>query len=249
MNTICIVQARMGSTRLPRKGAAAIDGLSMTTHVLRRAGLIQGVDLVILAAPPGIENEELRVYAEMAGAIFWQPQIDEANVLSRFMNAAYVYDAQTIMRLTGDCPLLDPQVSSRVLEQFKHHGVAYASNTRPGVDGLDTEVFTRQALELSDELAKRSAHREHVTLFMRKHPIVGDLLHVAAYVEHSALKLSVDTAEDLASVQAIYARLQQTTEMRTAWSYPYKTDFEATLAAIERCRHEGVFSQTLSELS
>ena len=243
MNTLCIVQARMGSTRLPRKGAAAIDGRSMTTHVLRRAGLIRGVDLVILAAPPGIENEELRVDAEMAGAIFWQPQIDEANVLSRYMNAAYVYDAQIVMRLTGDCPLLDPQVSSRVLEQFTQHGAEYASNTHPGVDGLDTEVFTRQALEVAHEQARTPDQREHVTLFMREE-MVGDHLHIGAYVEHSGLKLSVDTAVDLAVVRAIYARLERTTE-----AYPYKTDFKATLAAIEQRRREGVFSQTLSELS
>lgn len=197
---IAIVQARLNSSRFPNKVLADLHGKPMILHVLERAQQIPGVDLVVAAIPRGDSALE-RVIRE-AGVF---PQLgDEQDVLSRFMAAIQGRtNVDTIMRITGDCPALDPLVAQKTLDLFlaNRPKIDYVSNdtlTSGFPDGWDVEVFSREALEQAHEKATKPSEREHVTTWMKTHLSCMTLQADAVW---SFPKLSVDTEEDLATVR------------------------------------------------
>jgi spore coat polysaccharide biosynthesis protein SpsF (cytidylyltransferase family) len=207
MRHVAIVQARVGSSRLPRKVLEDLAGKTALERVLERALRIRGLDEVVLAIPSGERDSVLRPVGERAGVrVFTGSELD---VLERYCEVARAVDADAIVRITADCPVLDPDVSTAVVERFRQGDVDYASNvevlTYP--DGLDTEMISRDALETS---ARDSAHpldREHVTWFVRRHPGRFRVANVASAVNLSHLRLTLDTPADLALLRAIYQRL------------------------------------------
>jgi len=194
---IAIVQARLNSTRFPNKMLADLNGKPVIVHVLERAKQIRGVDLVI-AAIPATDSALERVIRD-AGVF---PALgDEDDVLSRFYKATQGRNADTIMRLTGDCPALDPVVASQTLDLFlaNKHKINYASNdtlTSGYPDGWDVEVFSSDALQQANFNA-RPLEREHVTTWIKRYLSCITLM---ADTKWAGPKLSVDTPEDLAVV-------------------------------------------------
>ncbi len=182
MRTVAIVQARLGSTRFPAKMLADLDGRPIIAWVLERASQIAGIDAVALAMPT--------------------PGHDENDVLGRFQRVAGSYQADRIMRLTADCPLLNPDVAADVLQLFRDSPCDFASNdtTISGYpDGWDVEVFSRDALEVSAAGATDASDREHVCPWMKRH-----LRCVTLYATEpwTGPKLSIDTPADLDVVRA-----------------------------------------------
>jgi len=210
---VAIVQSRLGSSRLPGKALALISGQRMLGHVLTRARAIRGIDAVVLATSDQDRDTPLTWVAREQGIEVVRGRCAEHDVLTRFEQAARAHDADIIMRLTGDCPLLDPSVCQRVLDMHREMpDVEYVSNdtTVSGYpDGLDVEVFTARLLYAASRTVPEHAawvhgDREHVTSFMRRtQPQV--VLHCPTDWRH--LKLSVDTADDLARVRMIYSQL------------------------------------------
>tara|TARA_R110000751_G_scaffold67156_3_gene137047 strand:+ start:404 stop:1060 length:657 start_codon:yes stop_codon:yes gene_type:complete len=199
---LAIVQARLGSTRFPGKVLADINGKPMIVHVLNRAREIPGVDLVVAAIPRG----EVRLEQVIRNAGVFPVLGDEHDVLSRFMDATNGRDVDTIVRLTGDCPALDPAVAGSTLDLFLRSAprIDFASNdtTLSGYpDGWDTEVFSLSALQQASARAKGS-DREHVTSWMRKNLTFETLKADQPWV---GPKLSVDTPDEL-TVVAEYMR-------------------------------------------
>ena len=215
---IVMVQARMGSKRLPGKSLALIWNKPMIQHVLERSSEIPGIDEVVCIIPQGEEDRRLKYFLKthkfkvFCGA--------KENVLHRFVLASRRFKADVIVRITGDCPFLDPIVSGQVLAEFLQNGkVWYAHNTRPGVDGLDTEVFTRNALLTTREGIVDDTDREHVTTFFRKWLPPELILHVQTpwIANPERFKLSVDTKEDLLIARMIggYLHKGQTSFLST----------------------------------
>jgi len=170
MKTVCICQARMGSTRLPGKvllplGNPAATGLCSIGMVTWAAGRAQ-VDQVVVATSTLAQDDKIADWCKLEGHECFRGS--ETDVLDRFHGAAQKYDADVIVRLTGDCPLLDPRVIEEVIQLRKMRNVEYATNTDPPTypDGLDCEVFTRAALESSHREATRGTDRDTVTRFM-----------------------------------------------------------------------------------
>ena len=194
---IAIVQARLNSTRFPNKVLADINGKPMIVHVLERAKQIKGVDLVVAAIPR--TDAMLEKVIRSAGVF---PVLgDEADVLSRFVEAIKGREADTIIRLTADCPALDPVVASKTLELFlaNRPKIDYADNDTLSSgypDGWDVEVFSSDALEQAHAQAKPS-EREHVTTWMKKHL---SCMTLKAETPWTGAKLSVDTPEELTVV-------------------------------------------------
>lgn len=206
MTVVAVVQARMGSTRLPGKVLMDLGGRPMLAHVLERAAAIPGVDAVCLATTSRSEDRALFGLGLSLGAAIVAH--DEHDVLARYLYAARHCKADVIVRITADCPLLDPEISAAVLRRYRDMaaicGVRYCSNTIPTrtyPDGLDTEVFSREALERAAAEATDPADREHVTPWMRRRLMVVGL---EQGVDLSALRWTVDTAEDLERVRRIY---------------------------------------------
>ena len=207
MRTVCIIQARMGSTRLPEKVLSDIAGRPMLAHVVERAAAISGVDEVVVATTTAAEDRDVREAARQHGvqAFAGSP----TDVLDRYYRAAREFRADAVVRVTADCPLLDPAVSSRVTERFARGGLDYCSNilqpTYP--DDPDTEVISFAALERVWREADLPSDREHVTTYIRTRPTRFRTANVEAEVDLSALRWTVDEPDDLNFVRAVIVGL------------------------------------------
>lgn len=206
IRTAVIVQARWGSQRLTGKVLADICGQTLLSHVLQRCRQIRSVDAVVCAVPnrSGPDDE---VAAEAARADCVVVRGDEHNVLDRYLNAARAVDADLIMRITSDNPLVDPDVCDQLTEFFRAQTVDYASNnlTRSWPLGIDCELFTREALERSALIAAAPYDLEHVTPTLRRDPAFRRA-HLACPFDGVAnVRLTVDYPEDLAFIRALAA--------------------------------------------
>jgi spore coat polysaccharide biosynthesis protein SpsF len=205
--TVAIVQARTGSTRLPAKVLQPLRGRAMVLWVVERAARIPGVDDTVVAIPDLVEDDELAAVLAAAGRrTIRGPGQD---VLRRYALAAAQTDAEVVVRITADCPLLSPEVSGAVLAAFAEGGWDYASNTleRTWPQGLDTEVVARDALDRADREATAPEEREHVTLGIWRHPERYGLRSVRGETDLSGLRWTVDEADDLRLVKRIYEEL------------------------------------------
>jgi spore coat polysaccharide biosynthesis protein SpsF len=209
LRCVAVVQVRLGSSRLPGKALAEVAGRPMLAHVVARARAIPGLDEIVIATTDQPRDEPVVRFAVAAGLPWVRGSEDD--VLDRFQAAVRAHPADAIVRITPDCPLLDPAVSARVVAEFVAHGgrVGYVSNVHPPTypDGLDTEVFSREALEAAWREARHPADREHVTPYIWDRPERFGLVNVRHAEDLSALRWTVDTAGDLEFVRAVYAAL------------------------------------------
>lgn len=204
MRTVAIVQARMGSSRLPGKVLADIEGRTMLARVVSSLLDATTIDRVIVATTVLAEDEPVIAHARELGVGTFRGDRDD--VLGRYLNAARSVEADVIVRVTADCPLLDAEVVDRVVEALARD-VDYASNThaRSFPRGLDVEALHRDTLERLDRLARTPATREHVTSFVLEQPSLFRIAQVTSEEGASDLRWTVDTDEDLALVRALFA--------------------------------------------
>lgn len=217
MNTVAIVQARMGSTRLPAKVLADIHGLPLVGWTLERANLARKVDGVWLATSNLPENDALAAWAETAGYNVFRG--DEEDVLSRYATIVRQIGADVVVRLTADCPFIDASIIDAVVDLRASENVDYASNCtlRHFPDGLDVEVFTAAALAEADAKAKAPFLRQHVTPYIhgrRRDRFPAGQFRTADLAGHgdfSHMRWTVDEPEDLEFVRAVAAQLPDRT--------------------------------------
>ncbi len=180
-----------------------ISGVPMIGLLLERLAHARLVDQIVVATPSDPRDEPLARYARGLGYIVYQGSEDD--VLDRYYRAATEAQADTVIRVTGDCPLIDPELVDTVCRDFLDSGVDYASNTLQPTfpDGLDIEVFSFRALEAAWKDAKRSDQREHVTPFIRESKHFRHV-NVAHSEDHSAERWTVDDPEDLELVRKVF---------------------------------------------
>ncbi len=207
MKTVAIVQARMGSTRFPNKVMRPICGTPMIGLLFARLALSARIHAIVLATSDDPRNDALASYAESLG--YAVVRGSENDVLDRYMKAAKQTDADRIVRITGDCPLIDATVVDEVIARMQDSGVDYATNTLPPSypDGLDVEVFTMRALEEAWRGAKEARHREHVTPFIRESGRFTTS-NVAYPIDCSRERWTVDEAEDFEVASGIFKHFQ-----------------------------------------
>jgi spore coat polysaccharide biosynthesis protein SpsF (cytidylyltransferase family) len=196
--TICVIQARLGSTRFFRKALADLAGKPVIQHVVDRAKQIDGVGEVVVAWP-AIDFGHVP-HLGVAQCFVAGREVD---VLGRYARVVERYpEAEVIVRITGDCPLLDPAIAEEVIALLdSDRDAEYASNIAPGyVDGEDVEVFSRAALEWAAREATDLYDREHVTPWIRRHCKTATLLPATS---NAKPKTSIDTPEDLERVRAM----------------------------------------------
>jgi len=202
-----IIQARMGSTRLPGKILKEIDDESMLGHVLDRVLRARCPDQVVVATTDKEEDDRIVEFCKRESVPYFRGS--EEDVLDRFYQACGHYGSNSIVRLTADCPLIDPEVIDEVTRVYQKNDCDYASNTleRTYPDGLDVEVFSREALEVAWRGADLKSEREHVTPYIWKNDDRFDLCHVTLDMDLSELRWTVDEPEDLLFVRELYSRL------------------------------------------
>jgi spore coat polysaccharide biosynthesis protein SpsF len=215
---IAIIQAHMASTRLPGKVLMDIAGKTMLERVVCRIQRCQQVDDVVVATSTLPRDDAIVVACENMGVSAFRGS--DCDVLDRFTLAARFQGANVCVRITSDCPLVDPKLSDHIISRFllANPPVDYASNKIPQSypRGLDTEVFTADALELAHQYATERYQRVHVTPYIYEHPEQFELLSVISDVDRANWRWTVDTSEDLEFVRQIYDRLGP--DDKFAWS-------------------------------
>lgn len=204
MSTVAIIQARMGSTRLPGKVLMDIGGRSMLERVVHRTRRATLVDDVIVATTTCPADDAIVGLCRSIGVSWFRG--NEHDVLDRYHRAAAANRVTTIVRITSDCPLIDPSVIDLVIGEFRAVRPDYASNIfqRSFPRGLDTEVFTGAALATAWREARDTASRVHVTPFIWGHPNRFHIHSVAGSATNADLRWTVDTQLDFDVIRDIY---------------------------------------------
>jgi spore coat polysaccharide biosynthesis protein SpsF len=212
MRTVAIIQARMGSTRLPGKVMKTLSGKSVLEHVIRRVQACRLLDDVVVATTTSPADDVIVAEAERCGAKWFRG--DEEDVLDRYYRAAKQFQADVVVRVTSDCPLFDPETLTEMLECFHDRNAGdrktdYLSNTltRTYPRGLDAEIFTFDALDSAHHDADKPYEREHVTPYIYQHPELFSLHGKTSRIDLSRFRWTLDTDQDFMFLQEIYSHL------------------------------------------
>lgn len=209
---VAIVQARMGSTRLPGKVLRLLCGGPMLVRVIERLRLSKLLHQIVVATTSLPQDNPVAKLADEVGAEVFRG--DEADVLGRYVGAARSAQADVVVRVTADCPLIDPTVVDQAVAMYLAGGdeLDYVSNTieRTYPRGLDVEVFPRRVLEHLNVVSTSAPEREHVTLHLLRRCEHYRIVHVLNDVDYSHHYWTVDSEQDLQLVEQIYEALYST---------------------------------------
>lgn len=209
MKIIAIIQARMGSTRLPGKVMMDLSGKTVLNHVITRVKQVKNIDQIIIATTT--DNKDDVIVEEMLNYRVKVFRGSEEDVLSRYYYAAKENNADIIVRITSDCPLIDSNIIDEIVDFYINN--KYDLVTNAGSDllqrtyprGLDTEVFSFKQLEIAYNKAKEKYQREHVTPFIYENS--NNLFYYKNRVDYSKYRWTLDTEEDFELITKIYSEL------------------------------------------
>ena len=210
MRTIVLIQARMGSTRLPGKVLKKIRGKTLVGILLERLKKSKSIDKIIVATSTDVSNDGLVELVHSLGVEAYRGS--ENDVLDRFYNALQSHECDYVVRITADCPLIDPSLLDKVIDFAINENVDYVSNVGFGKehfpDGQDIEVFKIWALENAWNNAKLPSEREHVTPYIRSNKT--NLFTNANYdaeIDLGFIRMTVDEKEDFDAIEVLVNEL------------------------------------------
>lgn len=211
-HTVAIIQARMGSSRLPGKVLLPLDCGYVLTHDVRRVRAGDAIGEVVIATSTETADDIIEWFGAEHG--FPVHRGSEENVQQRMFDAAKAHDADIVVRITADCPLIDPGTIDKVVSRVRDGDAEYASNTirRTFPRGLDVEAFTYHSFKRVVRAANTQLEREHVTPYYAENPEEFDITHVTSdevfdedrYIDRSDLRLTLDEADDYRLLKRIY---------------------------------------------
>lgn len=209
MRVLVVIQARTGSTRLPGKVLADLNGRPVLAHVVDRARRARSVAEVVVATTIGADDDAVVALCRSLGVATVRGPVED--VLTRYVMAARAHPADVVVRITADCPLLDWRLIDRVVGRLAREGAEYASNETPQTypDGYDVEALTTACLKRVDGDARRPHEREHVTAHIRENLGLYRVATVTCRTDLSAVRLTVDLPSDLARARAVLAALPE----------------------------------------
>lgn len=205
-----IIQARMGSSRLPGKVLLDIEGKTVLDRVIERTKRAKGIDRAIIAIPDTSSDDVLAKYCEERSIPYFRGS--EADVLDRYYQTAKHFNIAHIVRITSDCPLIDPEVIDRVINEYHAGGYDYISTGRIETtypDGLDVELFSFTTLEKARNEAMLPSEREHVTPYIWNHPEIFNIETVVNSKDLSLHRWTVDEPADLEFVRGVYKKFPE----------------------------------------
>jgi spore coat polysaccharide biosynthesis protein SpsF len=206
MRTLGVIQARMGSERLPGKVLRSLAGRTVLGRVVRAAQESGAVDRVVVATTVESVDDDVAEECARLGVPVFRGSVDD--VLSRFLGALEEHPAEEVMRFTADCPLLDPEIIATAVRVFHSvPGTDYLNTSlhRTLPRGLDVEIIRADTLRALDGMAE-AYHRTHVTSYVYSHPDKFKVIGLALPPNRSHLRLTLDTPEDLQLVTAVVAQ-------------------------------------------
>jgi spore coat polysaccharide biosynthesis protein SpsF len=217
MKTVALLQARCSSSRLPNKVLAPIVGEPMLARQIERVRRAKTLDALAVITSVAPDDDAIESLCRVLRLDCFRGSLDD--VLDRFFQAAREFDATDVVRLTGDCPLADPEIIDMVVRTHHDSGADFTSNALQATfpDGLDVEVMRFSALEWAWREARKKSEREHVTVAIYEHTERFSVKSVVQSEDQSAMRWVVDNPEDLVFVRSVYDSL-----------YPQKPDFTSS---------------------
>lgn len=207
MQVLMVLQARVSSTRLPSKVLKPILGKPMLAHQILRLKKVKLVDKIVVATSVQRDDDDIEKLCNKLKIECYRGKLDD--VLDRYYQACLAYKPTHVVRVTGDCPLIDSDIIDQVIKLHLDNNYDYSSNCAPPTlpDGLDVEIFTFSALEKAWLTSKLPSEREHVTLFIRNNPDLFSMQNFSYHNDLSTLRWTVDEAADFEFVTQIYEAL------------------------------------------
>lgn len=207
MKLIAGIQARMGSSRLPGKMMMPLQGVPVIGHVIDRVRSVRNIDEVFLLT--GLDKRNLPLVEFAASREVCVYAGSEDDVLDRYYQVLRITGAEHIVRITGDCPLIDPLIIEQVIDRHRKEGADYTTNTLEPTypDGLDVEVFGGHAIEYAWKHSQKKSEREHVGPFIRNHPDLFKQVNVSYKEDLSDYRWTLDTSEDFLLIEKIMGEL------------------------------------------
>ena len=198
MKIIATIEARMTSSRLPGKVLLQAAGKSMLQHLVTRLRAVPSLNDIVLATTVNQTDDILEQFSINAGIQCYRGSEDD--VMARVIGAAEYADADVVVEITADCPIIDPEIIEQTICMFKVHTVDYVSNNliRSYPDGMDTQVFRLETLKRSAAMTENELDHEHVTLHIRNHPELFSQVHLVAppEIHWPELGLTLDEPQD-----------------------------------------------------
>ena len=207
-----IIQARISSTRLPEKVLLPLGGKSVLENVVERAKGAGRIGEIIVATSSGKDDDKIVRLCEEKGIKYFRGNLDD--VLDRYYQAAKIFKAENICRITADCPLIDPEIIDQVAEEYLKGGYDYAANNHPVAtypDGFDVEIFSFKALEKAWREATLPSEREHVTAYIWNHPDKFKIYNVRNDIDLSSYRLTIDEDKDYELLKKIFKEVTDLT--------------------------------------
>jgi spore coat polysaccharide biosynthesis protein SpsF len=206
VNVVGIIQARMGSSRLPGKVLLPIIGKPMLEIIVDRVGEVDSIDMLVVATSVSKQDDQLAcVVGGWPGVELWRGS--EEDVLHRYFEAASAYNADVILRVTADNPFFHGKTADSLIKMLRE-GYDYVSNdlVHSFPLGIGLEVFRFEALASADSQAIKPYQREHVTPYLRENPNLFRLGNLELARNWSHIRLTVDTEEDYLNAKALFER-------------------------------------------
>ncbi len=210
-----IIQARMTSTRLPGKVLKEVLGRPLLSYLFERLRRVKEIEQIVLATTTNKEDDPIVELCKKEDILYFRGQ--EHDVLDRYYQTALLYNADPVMRITSDCPLIDIDVVRSVIEKYKEGEYDYVVTGPRFVEGFDCEIFSFAMLELAWKNAEKKYEREYCTMFLHNHPKLCKKFTLDNISDDSKYRVTVDEPQDFVVVKIILEAL-----------YPGNTEFSGS---------------------
>jgi spore coat polysaccharide biosynthesis protein SpsF len=212
MKIVATIEARMTSSRLPGKVLLPASGIPMLQHLVNRLRAVPSLDGIVLATTTNETDDALEAFAGQISINCFRGS--EEDVMSRVIGAAASVNADLVVEITGDCPIIDPQIIEQTIRMYHANPADYVSNAhiRSYPDGMDTQVFLLETLKHSASMTEDQLDHEHVTLHIRNHPEIFRHVHLVAPPElhWPELGLTLDEPADYELLKRIIEHFENT---------------------------------------
>lgn len=211
LKVIAAIQVRMGSTRLPGKAIKKINGKTLIEWINYRLSFCKEVDQIVLSTSDTSENDPLESLAKDVGIDYFRGS--ETDLIKRLLETAKKFSADAVIRVTGDCPLVDPEILDKMIKIYRNKApeIDYVTNVLPPTfpDGIDIEIISTKTLESLDKEIKDPLYREYLTTTILENPYKFRVFNYASKKNLFHLRLTVDYPEDFELVKIIFTKLHK----------------------------------------
>lgn len=237
-NIIAIVQARLSSSRFPRKVLTPLLGKPVLAHVVNRIKKAQQIDNVVIATTNQDEDLEIVDWCKANHVTYFRGDLND--VLSRFYHCAQEFKATHIVRVTSDNPLVDPAIIDLTIAKLLNENADYVANNleKTFPHGLDVEFFTMQALSEAFNKSKEAYEREHVTQYIRKNPLDFKISNLSSSVNLHDIRLTLDEKQDYELIEIVMKLLNEDVSLTNIQKLFEKYPSLKKINAESKARHQ-----------